>query len=107
MDFVKRSIAKDFGFEVNNETYEEAVDLEKTMNRLRLCARPISPDDFFIQGPMRHYPNVILNVGFGAHGFRAIPAGLILKSLIDASGEAEAIFEDDVMKRIDTKRMFI
>jgi len=36
------------------------------MKRLRLGLRPLSPDNFSIIGPMKYYPNIILNVGYGA-----------------------------------------
>ena len=55
--------------------------------------RPLSPDDMPIIGPMRSFPNVILNVGYGPHGFRALPGGIILKSLVDGTDESSSIFD--------------
>ena len=39
------------------------------MKRLRLGLRPLSPDNIPIIGPLKHYPNIILNVGYGAQGY--------------------------------------
>lgn len=46
--------------------------LEKQMKMLSSCLRPISADEAPIIGPLSHFPNVILNVGYGAHGGKSL-----------------------------------
>jgi glycine/D-amino acid oxidase-like deaminating enzyme len=86
---------------------EEAVDVENTFTNFRLGRRPKSPDDVFVLGPMIDHPNVILNVAYGSHGFRALPGGLILKSLIENDDEAYNAMGKDVMDAVKSSRMFI
>ena len=107
VDFLRRHISKEFGFEMKGDIIPEESNAERCFTNFRLRRRPISPDDVLILGPMRDYPNVILNVAYGSHGFRAPPGGMMLRSLIEADGEADAIFGKEIMKAVDSKRMFI
>ena len=105
--FLQRQITKDFGIEMTTNVTEDEVDIENTFTNFRLGRRPKSPDDVFILGPMRDHPNVILNVGYGSHGFRAPPGGLILKSLIENDDEAYNALGQNVMDAVKSSRMFI
>lgn len=68
-------------------------EVEPRISKLRTGLRPISPDELNIIGPMKHFPNVILNTGYGPWGFYAFAGGKIVESLVEATGEAEQLFD--------------
>ena len=57
-------------------------DLEQNMRLLRTGLRPISPDEMPIIGPLRQFPNVFLNVGYGEQGTNAFCGCKILEDII-------------------------
>ena len=86
MDFVKKKLSHDTGL--------SEPELMKRMSRLKVGLRPWSPDNIHIQGPMTHFPNVVLNVGYGAQGFIAIGSSKITTSLIDSDyDEVDQMFD--------------
>jgi len=44
-------------------------DPNPVLNKLWVGLRPFTPDNLEIIGPMKHYPNVVLNMGYGPQGF--------------------------------------
>jgi glycine/D-amino acid oxidase-like deaminating enzyme len=58
---LRHKISKDLGF-----TLEE---FDSKVKRFRMGCRPFSPDNIEILGPMKHFPNVVLNVGYGSQGY--------------------------------------
>ena len=73
IQFIKRKVTEFFGIE-NPE-----------LHNLHIGLRPISPDNLEIIGPMKQYPNVILNVGYGPNGFHSIGGSQIVESIIQGS----------------------
>jgi hypothetical protein len=55
----------------------------------------MTPDNFGIIGPMRHYPNVLLNVGYGPQGFQAISVSKIIEAYIEQNN-ADDIFTEEL-----------
>ena len=69
-----KQVAEDLG--------TSAKDIESRALNLRACTRPMSPDDLFIVGPMRHFPNVILNVGYGSQGWQCFSGAKIIEGIV-------------------------
>lgn len=42
--------------------------------------RPLTPDEFFIAGPLKSHPNVFLNTGFGMWGLFTLCSAKIIES---------------------------
>ena len=61
MNYIRQNLAKDLGMCQD--------EITENMRDFRLGLRPMSPDNLEIIGPMRQFPNVILNVGYGPQGF--------------------------------------
>ena len=61
LNFGIKQVADDFGTSVE--------DIKKRALRTRACLRPMSSDNIPIIGPMRHFPNVLLNVAYGSQGW--------------------------------------
>jgi len=93
-----KQVAQDIGTSVE--------DIESRAQSLRSCFRPMSPDDTMIVGPMKHYPNVILNVGYGSQGWQCISGAKIIEGIIENSNEVE-IFDKETRNAVRAERMYI
>ena len=82
-------------------------EITQNMRNFRLGLRPMSPDNLEIIGPMRSFPNVVLNVGYGPQGFQAMSGSKIVESLIQNTDEAEKLFGPKILSMVDSKRMYI
>ena len=74
---------------------------------LRGCTRPMSPDDFMIVGPMKHYPNVILNVGYGSQGWQCFSGAKIIEGIVESNEEVKMLFDADTRQKVRAERMYI
>ena len=53
----RRHLARDYGISIQ--------EVEKRKDRMVVGRRPVSPDNLEIIGAMKHYPNIIMNLGYG------------------------------------------
>jgi hypothetical protein len=88
-DFIKECIQLDFGL--------SEAELKERMNFFKTGLRPISPDECSFIGPLTHFPNVLLNGGYGPYGYYSFAGGKILESTIFRTGEAEKLLSKDIV----------
>jgi len=75
MDFVKRSLQRDLGLSLE--------EINANMDRLRVGMRPLTADSIPFVGPMKHFPNVVINCGYGYMGFQAIGLSKVVEGIIE------------------------
>lgn len=71
----KTQVARDYGISLK--------EVDERIRSLYVGRRPMAPDDLEIIGPLKQYPNILLNVGYGPQGFQAFCGSKILESMIE------------------------
>lgn len=79
--FLHRQLSYDMGMPIE--------EVKQSISKMRPGLRPVSPDEMIIVGPMKHFPNVIINTGYGPWGFYCFAGGKVVESLVENTGEAE------------------
>ena len=97
VEFLKHQLCDDFGLDIE--------EVSSRMSLLKTGLRPVSPDEMNIIGPMTHFPNVILNTGYGPWGFHAFAGGKLVETIIEKTDNK--MFHPLVIEGIKPKRMYV
>jgi len=60
-----------------------------------------------IVGPMKHYPNVVLNVGYGSQGWQCFSGAKVIEDLIESNEEVKVLFDNHTRHHMRAERMYI
>ena len=94
-----KQVADDFGTTVE--------DIQKRALRTRACLRPMSSDNIPIIGAMTHYPNVVLNVGYGSQGWQCFGGAKLIEDIIQPNEEAHNIYDSKIRRMTSARRMWM
>ena len=97
--FVHRILQRDYEL--------TAEQVESRVHDFRAGLRPMSPDMRFVVGPLRAYPNVLVNTGYGPYGYMSVCGAKILESIVYGDPQSAAIFHEEVLKEISPARFGI
>jgi glycine/D-amino acid oxidase-like deaminating enzyme len=60
--------------------------------------RPLTADSLPMVGPMKHYPNVVLNCGYGYMGFQSFGVSKIIEGIIEDNDAGKDLFPQKVIR---------
>lgn len=81
MDFIKRSLQRDLGLSMDQ--------IDANMDRLRVGMRPLTADSVPFVGALKHYPNIVINCGYGYMGFQSIGLSKVVEGIIEDNDAAK------------------